>query len=285
MRLRARRRDGHEMTRARQLGHHGDMALEQRRLQVAELRALIERGSAADRAFADGVIRMRRAEFEELHPLLDTTAEQAHASLRARIRDGLRGAELRRVFDAHPAAERDHFVEEVLGIAYPPLDETVPGPELIPYLPSGYDEIMHAFAGTQLAASDALLDIGSGLGKVVMLAELLFGARTTGLELDAVLHRIATQAAASLGLGSAFLCGDARTAPLPGADVVFMYLPFTGSVLEAVMARVLALRPRHVCAGVLEITRYPELRAVGAAQSWLQVYAVGNSSTSSSPST
>lgn len=252
-------------------------------LRIGELRDLIEHGGAADRAFADGVIRMRRAELAGLHPLLDAAATRAHASLRARIVRGLRGAELRAIFDAAP--ERDHFIEEVLGIAYPPLDEAVPGPEQIPYLPSGYDEIMHAFSATRLGARDAFIDIGAGLGKAVMLAELLVGATASGLELDPTLHARASAASRALSLRARFAHGDARTAPLPPADVAFMYLPFTGRVLEAVMARVLALRPRAVCAGVLDLARYPELRAEGPAQSWLQVYAVGTSSVSSAPST
>jgi SAM-dependent methyltransferase len=251
----------------------------------AELCDLIARGSAADRAFADGVIRMKRKELGDLHPLLAPAAARAHAALRSRIRDGLRGADLRAVLEAVPARERDHFVEEMLGIAYPPLDEAVPGPSLIPYLPSGYDEIIHAFSATHLAASDSLLDIGSGLGKAVMLAELLFGAAGLGLELDPVLHAQASTASRALRLRATFACGDARTEPLPRADVVFMYLPFTGAVLETVMARVLAQAPRHLCAGVLDRARYPKLRALGEPQSWLQVYEVGNSSVSSAPST
>jgi hypothetical protein len=228
---------------------------------------------------------MKRKELGDLHPRLAEAAAHAHAKLRSRIRDGVRGAELRAAFEAAPASERDHFVEEVLGVAYPPLDEAVPGPSLIPYLPSGYDEIMHAFSATKLSAADSFLDIGAGLGKAVMLAELLVGAPSMGLELDGVLHAQASSAAGALGLRATFTRGDARTAPLPRAEVVFMYLPFTGPALATVMARVLAQGPRHVCAGVLDRTRYPMLRAVGEPRSWLQVYEVGNSSVSSPPST
>ncbi|MFO0738404.1 MAG: hypothetical protein U0270_21095 [Labilithrix sp.] len=251
-------------------------------MQVGELRALIEGGGVADRAFADGVIRMKRGELVTLHPLLVETAARVHGALRARIVDGLRGDELRSIFDAQPEVDgegRDHFVEEVLGIAYPPLEESTPGPEQIPYLPSGYAEIVHAFDATGLRAGETFFDIGAGLGKAVMLAELLTGATAVGVELDAVLHAEATHAARALGLRSAFTCGDARTAPWPArADVVFMYLPFTGTVLEAVMVRVDALAPRFVCAGTLDRARHPSLHVLGAPRSWLQIYAAGSSS-------
>lgn len=244
---------------------------------IAELRDLIERGSAADRAFADGVIRMQRGEgggpLDALHPLLRERALVVHAELRARILDGLRGYALRVVFEM--AAERDHFVEEVLGIAYPPLDEVTPGPEQIPYLPSGYDEILHAFETTGLAEGNVFVDLGSGLGKAVMLAELLVGAKAEGVELDRGLCGEALRAARALGLGARFTEGDARTAPLAEADVLFMYLPFTGSVLDAVLQRVGERRPRFLCAGSLDLTRRPWLRPVGEGRSWLQVYAVG----------
>lgn len=255
-------------------------------MDAAEVAELIARGSAADRAFADGVIRMRRAELGHLHPRLQARANEAHAELRGRIAGGLRGPELRALFEAAP--DRDHFVEEVLGIAYPPLEEQALGPELTPYMPSGYAEILHAIDATGLARGQRFVDVGAGLGKAVLLAELLTDAECTGLELDPTLARLASDAAAALGLRARVTCGDARTAPLPPVDVMFLYLPFTGSVLAEVLARIAC---RYLCAGPLDAAKHPrlaDLRAVGEPRSWLQVYAApagGNSSVADAPST
>jgi SAM-dependent methyltransferase len=189
---------------------------------------------------------------------------------------------LRRHFDEVPLSERDHFVEEVLGIAYPPLEEPIAEPELLGYAPSGYDEIVHAFDVTRLAAGDRFLDLGSGTGKAVMLAELLAGARSTGVERTRSLHEMAATASNELGLRDArCLHGDARDALIDDPDVVFMYLPFTGAVLATVMARVMEngrrrapqTRRRYLCGGPLDASRHCELVAAGPSRSWLHVYA------------
>src|SRR5690349_18870443 len=148
-----------------------------------ELRALVPRGDGRDRAFVDAMVRMewsrtsdpgRRGELGELLAAVRAASLRSHAALRTRIAEGtLRGAALRACFEAAPLFDRDHFVEEVLGIAYPPLEEPALGPEQIPYAPSGYDEIVHAIAVTSLGPADRFLDLGSGTGKAVMLAALL----------------------------------------------------------------------------------------------------------------
>jgi protein-L-isoaspartate O-methyltransferase len=258
---------------------------------LATLRALLDRGDGSDRAFVDAMIRMgwsrtsdpaERADLEELHTAVKAAALRSHTELRAEIAKGsFRGAALRRHFDDVPLFERDHFVEEVLGIAYPPLQEPVLAPELLAHAPSGYDEIVHALDVTRLAPGDRFLDIGSGMGKAVMLAELLAGATSTGVECHGPLHAIAETAAHELALrGARYHHGDARDVVIEDPDVVFMYLPFTGSVLAAVMARLVEnsrrratqTRRRFLCAGPLDTNRYPDLVTAGPPRSWLHVY-------------
>jgi protein-L-isoaspartate O-methyltransferase len=251
----------------------------------SELRELIGRGAASDRAYADALLRMgwaRSDDVEERRELLGVldalraASRQSHSQLRARIASGeLTRARLREVLDAAPRLERDHFVEEMLGIAYPPLDEGAPGTDLMSYAPSGYDEIVHAFEQSRLAAGDRLLDLGAGLGKVVMLAQLLTGAASVGIEYDTQLCDLGNEACRELGLqGERLRAQDARELGSFDADVVFMYLPFSGEVLASVMARLLAdVRPRYLCTGALDLSRYPELSPVGPPQSWLNVYA------------
>lgn len=251
----------------------------------SELRALIGSGAASDRAYADALLRMAWARSDDLgerRELLGVLAElravsrQSHAQVLSCIASGeFARAPLRALFDAVPPLERDHFVEEVLGIAYPPLEEGAPGTDLMSYAPSGYDEIVHAFEQSKLAPGDRLLDLGAGLGKVVMLAELLTGAASVGIEYDAHLCDLGNEACRELGLqGERLRVQDARELASFDAEVVFMYLPFSGEVLASVMARLLAdARPRFLCTGALDLSRYPELSPVGPPQSWLNVYA------------
>lgn len=252
--------------------------------ELASLEALALRGDVRDRAFVDGALRLAwpragegaRDDLSALHARLAARALEAHAATRGQIREGaLRGDALRACFDAMAPEIRDHAIEEILGIAYPPLAEPPREPEIIPYAPSGYAEIVHALDVTALGPSARLVDVGAGLGKVTMLAALLTGARALGIERDAALCGRAASAAAALGLDErvTLLAGDARAIDAGDVDVVFMYLPCTGSVLDEVLARVMTRGFRHLCAGALDTTKHPELVSVGRPLGWLEIYA------------
>jgi SAM-dependent methyltransferase len=260
-------------------------------IEPAALCALLEGDRAADRAFVDAMIRIgwsrtsdpaQRAELAQLHAATCAAALQSHAQLRAQIASGrLRGAALRQYFDELPLLERDHVVEELLGIAYPPLDEPALARELVGYSPSGYDEIVHALDVTELGDGDSFFDLGCGLGKAMMLAALLNGAASSGVDCNPRLCELGQRAALELGLQRVrFRLGDARAVPLPDADVSFMYLPFTGQALTTVLTRLLARarpapggRRRFLCCGALDLAQMPDLVAAGPARSWLHVYA------------
>lgn len=232
--------------------------------------------------FARTTDASERTGIDDLHARLRDGALRAHAELRASIAArAVRGTALRKRFDDIAPRERDHFVEEVLGIAYPPLDERRLDPGLVGYQPSGYDEIVQALDATKLDATGRFLDVGSGMGKAVMLAALLTGASSSGLELDAELHATAKAQSEALGLDVVhFRCGDARDEPLDEADVIFMYLPFTGDALATVMRRLLvtarawptASAGRFLCGGALDLARYPELEVAAQTSSWLHLY-------------
>ncbi len=249
---------------------------------LAALAALVAEGDVRDRAFVDGALRLAWARsgapegaLTTIHARLAARATEAHAATREAIRSGsLRGARLRDHFDALAPDLRDHAIEEILGIAYPPLAEPAREPEIIPYAPSGYDEIVHALDVTGLGPGDVLLDVGAGLGKVVLLATLLSGARAIGIEREPSLAAASAEAARSLGIeGEIDLRrGDARTIDAGDVDVVFMYLPCTGSVLEAVLARLFTRRFRHLCSGSLELARHPSLVSLERPCGWLEIY-------------
>ncbi|MBS2020184.1 MAG: hypothetical protein JST00_45415 [Deltaproteobacteria bacterium] len=255
------------------------------------LRAQAEEGGASDRAYVDAMIRMgwsRTADVEERRALADLHEAVVRASRRARqeVRTAianadLRGLALRAHFDALPPLERDHGVEEVLGIAYPPLEEQAMPREMIAYQPSGYDEIVHALDTTALGPTGRLVDVGSGMGKAVLLASLLSGAEAVGIERDPTLHDHAVRAARDLSVERArFVNADASEAALDDADVYFLYIPFTGAVLEGFLARLFdprgrgTPRRRHLCAGAIDVARHPSLAIAGPPSSWMHVYAI-----------
>lgn len=257
------------------------------------LRAQAEEGGASDRAYVDALIRMgwsrttdaeERRELADLHEVVVRAALRARHEVRRAISDAdLRGEALRAHFDALPPLERDHGVEEVLGIAYPPLEEREMPREMIAYQPSGYDEIVHALDTTALGPEGRFVDVGSGMGKAVLLAALLSGAEAVGIERDPTLHDHARRAARDLSVERArFVNADASEAGLDDADVYFLYIPFTGAVLEGFLARLLEARGRgtprrrHLCAGAIDVERHPSLAIAGTPSSWMHVYTIAS---------
>ena len=110
-----------------------------------------------------------------------------------------------------------------------------------------------------------------------MLTALVAGSRAVGVELDAELVALARASVRALNLDDRVRVdhGDARTHALPEATAYYLYVPFTGATLDAVLDRlgcVAARRPIVVCAQPLDTNRHPWLRRVGDPSSWLDVY-------------
>jgi SAM-dependent methyltransferase len=247
---------------------------------LAALERLAASPDVRDRAFAAGVLSLRRdvEDREEVAALYERVRETAlaqHAAVRERIRGGtLAGRALLDHLQAVPPELRDHFVEEILDVAYPPMQEAALPRDAIPYCPSGLAEILFAIDHGGLDPGKTFVDLGSGLGKVTLLVALLTGARTCGVEIDPGLVGRARTAARSLGIEHAeFLEGDIRDAPLPSADVYYLYIPVAQS--DAVVARLAecaAARRIRVFSPALDLKGLPWLKRRDVASYWLAMY-------------
>jgi SAM-dependent methyltransferase len=89
----------------------------------------------------------------------------------------------------------------------------------------------HAIADAMLklarvAPGDVVYDLGSGDGRIVILAAQKYGAAGVGIELDPKLVAIARDVAREGAVADrvAFLVGDLFTADISGATVVTLYL-------------------------------------------------------------
>lgn len=244
---------------------------------LAELSALASGPALQDRAFAASLLQLKHDlaadDVAALHGQIRAAATHAHAERRARIRRGdFDRAALLNELAAIPLELRDHWVEELLGIAYPPLGLRQLPQELVSYSPSGLSEVLFVLDHAALGPGRTLVDLGSGLGKVVLLCALLTGADAVGIELDAALVSGAREAARELGLERAsFVEGDLRQAPLPDADVFYMFIPLQRSApllerLEPIARR----RPLALFAQGIDLKQAPWLRKTGAASYWLE---------------
>lgn len=173
------------------------------------------------------------------------------------VRSGaLRGPALTERLLAVPSADRDVWVDALLGLPEPPPDASLPR-GAVPYLPAGAGEILAMVREVPLRPGDELVDLGSGLGRVAILAHLLSGARARGVEIQRALVDEAAACCARLGLTDVtFTCADAAEVDLDGS-VFFLYAPFNGDLLARAMRRVEAVarrRPIVVCTVGLELS-------------------------------
>ena len=117
-------------------------------------------------------------------------------------------------------------------------------------MPCSVSVVLNALQAAQVTRDDVFVDLGSGLGRVVMLANLITGATAVGIEYQRHLTHIAESSRQGLGLeGVTFVTADASRQPLSGS-VFFLYSPFNGATLKAVVARLNQLaveRPLTVC--------------------------------------
>lgn len=177
-----------------------------------------------------------------------------------------------------PAPERDAAVEEYLGIRDAP-DSSTPGEHLVGHHASGVAPIVRMLMEVPVAADDVVVDLGAGLGKVVLLTRLLTGATARGIEIQPALVRRAREAATRCRAEVCFLEGDVRAADLEDGTVFFLYVPFTGPVLAEVLGRLRAVASRRaivVCSLALDLEREaPWLDRRSLDSFWLAIYDSG----------
>ncbi|MGA2097391.1 MAG: class I SAM-dependent methyltransferase [Candidatus Acidiferrum sp.] len=110
-------------------------------------------------------------------------------------------------------------------------------PEMVPYQPTPARHIFELIVRTALTEQDVLIDLGSGLGHVPLLVSICTAARAIGVELQPTHVNCARQSARSLNLNNVtFLQQDARETDLSAATVFYLYTPFIGKILEAMLA-------------------------------------------------
>ena len=206
----------------------------------------------------------------ELHArigLLCADLEAANQQVYAEIRDAIQrgnGAhsllewaaavspadDIRHAVDGEGYDCLDALLSGVLQIDEPaPADE--PAAEMVFYQPTPARHIFELIAHSGLGAHDVLIDLGSGLGHVPLLAAICTGARCVGIEWQPAYVDCARRCAKALDLANVtFLRQDARAADLAAGTVFHLYTPFTGAMLGDVLAmlrREAAPREIRIC--------------------------------------
>lgn len=229
------------------------------RLRVEE--EFAQRSMALDRIdFIETVARLR-AEHAIRHraTALRAELERIDQLLFARVRREIRLKEINSVGLRHlldPATEYRAGDPAHRHRAFEPLDDFVgglilerPAPEetfertaeMVYYEPVPASVILELVDRAALGSDELFIDIGSGLGQAAILVHLLTGANVRGVEIEPTFVAYANRTVHDLSLdGVHFSAGDAREVSLAGAQLYFLFTPFTGRILGNVMGRLYA---------------------------------------------
>jgi hypothetical protein len=201
--------------------------------------------------------------------------ESAYRESAAGVRSSLTRSEMEPpVFRAAlmrvPPADRDAWLDLVLGLDAIPDD----GPELprgcVPYLPAPVDALLRVVDDAEVSASDVFVDIGAGCGRAALLVCLLTGASAIGVEIQPSLVLASRELSARLNVSRfSVIEGDAAllTRSLSIGSVFFLYCPFGGERLEAVLSDlepIAQAKPIRICCVDLPIAPRPWLTLVSA---------------------
>jgi hypothetical protein len=162
----------------------------------------------------------------------------------------------------------DYLDEVIIGVLQfeEPETTTLPPAEMVSYQPTPARHIFDLLERTALTQEDVLVDIGSGLGHVPMLASIWTNVQSIGIELEPAYVACARRTSESLNLRSVkFIPQDARVADFGSGTVFYLYTPFTGSVLRATLDLL-----RHEAAKrTIRICTLGSCTSVIAAEDWL----------------
>lgn len=145
----------------------------------------------------------------------------------------------------------DALVDGVLLVEPAPQETRARAAGMIHYEPTPARVVLDMIDHAGLTCSDVFYDLGSGLGQVVILARLLGGAKAKGIEYEPAFCAYAQRCVQRLRLtGAEFINADARDVSYADGTVFFMFAPFTGAVLRAVLEKLrveVQKRPIKVC--------------------------------------
>lgn len=178
-----------------------------------------------------------------------------------------RDASSRRSLDEPGYDNLDLFINGLLLGRPIPAETKAREPEMVYYQQTPFRIIFELVEKAQLTKEDVFYDIGSGLGQVSIVVNLLSGAAARGIEFEPAYCAYASQCAADLNLSRvAFIQADARTADYSEGTVFFMYTPFEGSMLQEVLARLRGVAQRRR----ISLFTYGPCTPQVARQSWLK---------------
>jgi len=130
----------------------------------------------------------------------------------------------------------DIFINELFSIQIIPEPTKDKEPEMVFYQKTPARIIFEMLGVAKIKPDDVFFDVGSGLGQVVILVNMITGVSANGIEYEPAYCEYAKQSASELNLSNvSFINEDARNMDYSEGTVFFLYTPFEGKMLQEVM--------------------------------------------------
>lgn len=130
----------------------------------------------------------------------------------------------------------DVFLSKLLSDKILPEPANVREAEMIFYQKTPARIIFELTATAKIKRDDVFFDVGSGLGQVVILVNMITRVSTIGIEYEPTYCEYATECAAQLNLSNVgFINIDARNSDYSLGTIFFLYSPFKGEMLQNFM--------------------------------------------------
>jgi len=161
----------------------------------------------------------------------------------------------------------DVFLERVIFPAQFPTESRERAHGMIRYEATPARVILELVDSLSFTPEDVVIDLGSGLGLVVILVNLLTGVPAVGIEYDPAYCTYSLTRARELNLTDVtFVNTDVRQADLNPGSIFYLFTPFFDEVFDAVIEKLrLLARKRiiYVCSYgscTMELTKLPWLQ-------------------------
>ncbi len=160
----------------------------------------------------------------------------------------------------------DTFVNGLFSDQPLPTETKALMPEMVSFHKTPVRVVFELIRLADMGSDDVFFDIGSGLGQVVLLVNLLTGVRARGIEYEPAYCAYAGAIASRLRLADTeFINADARDGDYSKGTVFFLYTPFEGRMFNDLL-RLLRIASRG---RAIRIFTYGPCSTPVAAENWL----------------
>ena len=165
--------------------------------------------------------------------------------------------------------EMDMLINGLLDVDLIPEESQTREAEMCFYQPTQGRIIHKLIEMIKPTAADVFYDLGSGLGHVPILVNLLTGAKTKGVEFDGAYIQYSEARVKKLGLSNVeFIQMDARNVDYSDGTIFYLYTPFRGELLRQVMTQLKAQSEKR---SIMVCAYGPCTAEIISQQTWLQL--------------